>query len=129
MDVRSIPREQHLKVASLIMDGWSFQRALMECGFSKWTAKYPGHLLRNSRALKAAIEQERQRRLAKLIPMPVRQRRPSVSEKKPIKVQKPEWQAQERCSQCRGQGSLVSDLPKNRTLLTAQLLHGNVPEV
>jgi hypothetical protein len=55
MDVKSIPREQHLKVASLIMDGWS-QRALIECGFSKWTAKCPGHLPRNSRALQTAIE-------------------------------------------------------------------------
>jgi len=91
-----------MKAASLVMDGWSFQRALLESGFSKWTAKCPGHLLRNSRALRAAIEAERERRLAQLIPQPIRRHKQTLSIKKPFKVQQPKWQLPERCSECRG---------------------------
>src|SRR5215467_2798984 len=103
MDTRSIPREQHMKVASLIMDGWSFKQALLEAGYSKWTALRPGFLLRNSRPLKTAIEEERQRRLARMIPQPKYRRRRNVSTSKRIEVQRPEWQALvKRCSLCGG---------------------------
>jgi len=75
MAVRKIVPERHRIAASYLLDGQSAFKALTRAGFSKWTARRFGELLRSSWALREAIRQEEERRQHYLRPAPKRAKR------------------------------------------------------
>jgi hypothetical protein len=67
--------------AKLLLDGMSGYRALMEAGYSRWTARKPAYLLRRSWGLRQALVEEQQARNQRLRPAPKRRkydRRPTA---------------------------------------------------
>src|SRR5690348_10233058 len=60
--------------AKLLLDGMSGYRALLEAGYSRWTARKVGYLLRRSWGLRQAILEEQQARDLHLRPAPKRKK-------------------------------------------------------
>jgi hypothetical protein len=79
---RRVIGAKHLRAAQLIvLDGYSGYRALIESGFSQWTARNFSRLLRECWALRAAIEMVQNETKTYLDPAKVRRRR---YQRKPI---------------------------------------------
>ena len=79
---RRVIGAKHLRAAQLIvLEGWSGYRALVESGFSPWTARNFSRLLGECWALRAAIEMVQNETKTYLDPAKVRRRR---YQRKPI---------------------------------------------
>lgn len=75
MACRRIVADKHRSVARLLLAGESGYRALRQCGYSRYSARNFGLVLRHSWPLRQAILEEQQLRNEYLIPRPVRIRR------------------------------------------------------
>jgi hypothetical protein len=75
MAVRRIVNARQMMAARMIVDGQSAYRALRAAGYSHWTARNFGALLRSSWGLREAIRQEQESRHHYLRPGPARRRR------------------------------------------------------
>lgn len=60
--------------AKLLMDGLTGFQALRQAGYSKWTARKVGYLLRRSWGLRQAILEEQAARNIRLVPAPKRKK-------------------------------------------------------
>jgi hypothetical protein len=75
MACRRIVTAKHKAVAQLLVAGESGYRALRQCGYSHYSARNFGLVLRHSWPLRQAILEEQERRREYLIPRPARPRR------------------------------------------------------
>lgn len=75
MAVRKVINARQRAAAIRLVDGWSAYRALTAAGYSRWTARNFGALLRSSWGLREAIRQEQESREHYLRPGPARRRR------------------------------------------------------
>jgi hypothetical protein len=81
MGTRSWVTSKQRHAAKLLLDGMSGYRALLEAGYSRWTARKVGFLLRNSWGLRQAIVEEQAARNQRMRPAPKRKkydRRPTA---------------------------------------------------
>jgi hypothetical protein len=83
MTCRRVIAEKHLFVARLLLDGSSGYRARRAAGYSYWSARNFGLVLRHCWALREAIRREEERRSHYLAPHPARRRR---HDRRPIAV-------------------------------------------
>jgi len=74
MGTRSWVSAKQRLAAKLLLDGMSGYRALIEAGYSRWTARKVGYLLRHSWGLRQAIVEEQKARDLRLRPSPKRKR-------------------------------------------------------
>ena len=79
MACRRVVTAKHLAVARLLVDGESGYRALRQCGYSHFSARNPGLVLRHSWGLRQAILEEQERRRQYFVPRPARKRRDKYS--------------------------------------------------
>ena len=79
MACRRIVTAKHQAVARLLVDGESGYRALRQCGYSHYSARNLGLVLRHSWGLRQAILEEQERRKQYLVPRPARGRRDRFS--------------------------------------------------
>ena len=75
MACRRAVTARQMRAARLIVDGKSAFEALMEAGYSRWTARAFGKLLRGSWGLREAIRLEQESQQHYLRPAPARRRR------------------------------------------------------
>jgi len=75
MAVRKVVTAKQMKAAQLLVDGESAFRALTAAGYSHWTSRNFGALLRDSWGLREAIRQEQENRRQYLTAKPARRRR------------------------------------------------------
>ena len=75
MAIRKVVTSKQMKAAQLLIDGESAFRALTAAGYSRWTARNFGALLRSSWGLREAIRQAQESRQQYLRPSPARRRR------------------------------------------------------
>ena len=75
MACRKVITAKHMAVARLLVDGESGYRALLRAGYSHWSSRNLGLVLRHSWGLREAIRREEERRSQCLIPRPARRRR------------------------------------------------------
>lgn len=79
MACRRIPSARHMQAAKLLVDGESGYRALRQAGYSHWSSRNFGLVLRHSWGLREAIRLEQERRREYLVPRPARRRRDKYS--------------------------------------------------
>lgn len=75
MPVRQVVTERQMTAAKLLVDGWPAYRALLKAGYSRWSARNFGLMLRGSWGLRTAIDREQERRQHHWKPAPERKRR------------------------------------------------------
>ena len=75
MACRKVLSEKHLTAAKLLLDGWSGYKALRAAGYSHWSSRNFGAVLRRCWSLREAIQREEERRLHHLTPRPARRKR------------------------------------------------------
>lgn len=75
MAVRKIVNTRQMAAARLLVSGASGYRALTQVGYSRWTARNFGALLRSSWGLREAIRLEQESQQHFLLPAPARRRR------------------------------------------------------
>jgi len=75
MAVRKVVNARQMQAAQLLIAGQSAYRALRTAGYSHWTARNFGALVRSSWGLREAIRWEIESRQIRLQAAPVRQRR------------------------------------------------------
>lgn len=79
MASRQIATAKHVAIARLLVDGTSGYRALLQCGYTHYSARNPGLVIKHCRALRQAIAEEQERRREYLVPRPARRRRDRFS--------------------------------------------------
>lgn len=79
MACRKTVTERQMRAAQMLIDGKSAYRALIAAGYSRWTARAFGKLMRGSWGLRQAILEEQERRRECMIPRPARRRRDKYS--------------------------------------------------
>ena len=75
MALRKIVNARQMDAARLLVSGVSAYRALTQVGYSRWTARNFGSLLRSSWGLREAIRLEQESQQHYLRPAPARRRR------------------------------------------------------
>ena len=75
MPCRKIVTAKHMQVARLLIDGESGYRALRQAGYSHWSSRNLGLVLRHSWGLREAVRRAEERSGQYLIPRPVHRRR------------------------------------------------------
>lgn len=75
MPVRKVVTEKHRRAASMLLDGESAFKALTHAGYSHYTARNFGKILRESWGLREALRQEEERRQHRLTPRPKRKKK------------------------------------------------------
>jgi hypothetical protein len=75
MACRKIMTQKHIVAARLLVDGWSGYRALLHVGYSHYSSRNFGLVLRHSWGLREAVRREEERRSEYLVPRPARRRR------------------------------------------------------
>jgi len=75
MAVRKVVTTRQMAAARLLVNGVSAYRALTQVGYSRWTARNFGALLRSSWGLREAIRLEQESQRHYLRPAPARRRR------------------------------------------------------
>jgi hypothetical protein len=75
MACRKAITQRQIRAAQLLLDGKSAYRALVEAGYSRWTARGFGKLLRGSWGLREAIRLSVEQAGRRLVARPVRKRK------------------------------------------------------
>jgi hypothetical protein len=75
MACRKVVTTKHAEAARLLVDGWSGYRALRQVGYSHWSSRNFGLVLRHSWGLREAIRREGERSRQYFIPRPARRHR------------------------------------------------------